>query len=104
MLAGCDNPTQKLPEQRKRRIRHNDIGLIPQLAHLRTPEIPVTLQVMPLQIINVDAAVLVGIPRELEDLALNPGLVHVKQRTLRLKERRLIVLILLALDGIRRAN
>jgi len=83
-------PRQKLPEERKRRIRHYHIRFIPQPTHLLAPEVAVALHVIPLQVIEVDSPVGVRVMVEDEYLAANRRLLRVEVRVLLLEERRLV--------------
>ena len=97
-------PRNKLPKQRERRIRHDNIRFVAQLAYLFTAEVTIALKIVPLQVVNVYAPVAVGVASQLENLALDARLVYIEQRILRLKERGLVVLVLLALYGIARRD
>ena len=55
---------------------------------------------MPLQVVNVDVAASIDIALQDEDLAVRPSLVLVEKRAFRLEQRRLVVLVFLALDGV----
>ena len=99
-----DYPIQELPKQRERRIGHYNIRLLTQLANLFAAEVTISFKIVPLQVVNVYAPVAVGVASQLENLALDACLVYIEQRILRLKERRLVVLVLLALYGITRRD
>ena len=57
LLFSFNYPCKEFPEKRKRRIRNNYISLIPQLFHFFASEIPVTIKIIPLQIIYIYYAV-----------------------------------------------
>ena len=76
------------------------IRLVAELADLFASEVAITFKVMPFKIVDVDAAVLVGVAGQFENLAFDAGLVGIKPRRFRLKERGLVILVFLALHGI----
>ena len=104
MIPTFENPGNKLPEQTEGRVRYDDVGLVTKGADFRATEVAVTLQIVPLQVVDVDAAAAVRVAGEFENLSLDAGLVDVEQRAFRFEEGGLVVLVLLALDGVGRAD
>ena len=56
-LACFHYPRKELPEQRERRIGHDDIRLVTQLLHLAAAEVAVAVEVLPFDILEVHLAV-----------------------------------------------
>ena len=64
-------PRKELSEKGKRWVRHDDIRLITEPLHLFRTEIPIAFQVLPLQILNIDAAISGGVAFQDENLAVS---------------------------------
>ena len=104
MLVRLHDPRQKLAEERKGRIGHDDVRLVAEALHLVAAEIAVAVEVLPFEVFDVDPAVGVGVVVEDEDLAVGLALVGVIVRVFGLEERRLPRLYLLALYGVTGAD
>ena len=74
------------------------------MADLTAAEIAITFEIVPLEVVDVNPSVAVGVACQFEYLALDARLVHVIPRACGLEEGGLVVLVLLALYGIARRD
>ena len=77
-LSCFHQPNDEFTEQRERRISHNDVSLVAESAYFLTTEIPVSLQILPLQIVDVDAIVARHITVKHEYLAVRLTLIIIE--------------------------
>ena len=89
LLLTFNQPRQELAEERKRRIGDDDVGFVAEFLHLVGTEVAVAFEIVPFQVLDVNAAVPVGVVVEDEDFAADARLLLVELRRGGFKERRL---------------
>ena len=90
LLLGFHQPSDKPTEQRKRRIRNNDIRLIAQRFHFSRTEIAIAFKIAgKLNIIRIHTPGTILIMSQREQLSVRIMLIHIKQRRFLLKQRKL---------------
>ena len=105
MLVGLDNPGEELTEEGKRRIGDDQVGLVTQGADFLATEVAVTLQILPLQVLDVDAAVARHVVVQNEDFAVCLALVGIVMGCRGLEQRGLVAeFVTLALGCITGGN
>ena len=80
LFIGFRYPGKKLTEKRERRIGDDDVGLISQSRNLCATEIPITIKVFPLQVVNIYMTVTCDIAVKDKYFAVCLGLVHIELR------------------------
>ena len=101
LLLSFYNPREELSKEGERRIGDDDVGFIAQGGNLRAAEVPIALQILPLQVVDVYPTIVVRVVRQCEDFTLYAALLHIVQRIFGLEERGLSIgFVLLAFDGV----
>ena len=88
-LAPGHGPRQELPKEGEGRVGDDDVRGVAQGRHLRAAEVAVPLEVVPLQVVDVDPSVAVGVAVEGEDLPMQPRPRRAEARAARLEDGRL---------------
>jgi hypothetical protein len=70
-------PCEKLAEEGEGRVGDDDVGFVAQGSDFRRAEVAITFEVMPLQVVYVNAPISIGVVVEREDFAFYARLIGI---------------------------